>query len=312
MVSGRSSWPPARWAASAAWAPGRCRAARGRPDSPASSGRSARCPLARCTVTCSRQVNDVAVSATPSSATVEPSTIVGRRNRVRHGTVTAVVAAAARAGCPVAQRFLDEPHRQVRQHAGDQQDSGALERSWRGRGRCRPARRSAAASATGTASRPSRPASPAGPAPAPGWAAASCRGCAGRPAGWRAARIISTVAPTGTSAHGPGNSLTPSISAPQDRMAASADRRGHGAQPHRPPDVGHQRADQRAEQQLPRPREAVVVGGGLVGLVGEDRVDERRDGQRAEQHDEERSAGACPAGGAAARSTPKTSSRNAM
>ena len=30
------------------------------------------------------------------------------------------------------------------------------------------------------------------------------------------------VAPTGTSAHGPGNSLTPSISAPQDRIAASA------------------------------------------------------------------------------------------
>ena len=30
------------------------------------------------------------------------------------------------------------------------------------------------------------------------------------------------VAPTGTSAHGPGNSFTPSISAPQDRIAASA------------------------------------------------------------------------------------------
>ena len=30
------------------------------------------------------------------------------------------------------------------------------------------------------------------------------------------------VAPTGTSAHGPGNSLTPSMSAPQDRIAASA------------------------------------------------------------------------------------------
>ena len=30
------------------------------------------------------------------------------------------------------------------------------------------------------------------------------------------------VAPTGTSAHGPGNSLTPSISAPHDRIAASA------------------------------------------------------------------------------------------
>ena len=30
------------------------------------------------------------------------------------------------------------------------------------------------------------------------------------------------VAPTGTSAHGPGNSLTPSIRAPQDTTAASA------------------------------------------------------------------------------------------
>ena len=29
------------------------------------------------------------------------------------------------------------------------------------------------------------------------------------------------VAPTGTSAHGPGNSLTPSISAPHARIAAS-------------------------------------------------------------------------------------------
>ena len=63
--------------------------ARDRPDSSL--------PLARCTVTCSRQVNDVAVSATPSSATVEPSTIVGRRNRVRSGTVT-VVWRTSRAG----------------------------------------------------------------------------------------------------------------------------------------------------------------------------------------------------------------------
>ncbi|CFE46510.1 Uncharacterised protein [Mycobacterium tuberculosis] len=36
------------------------------------------------------------------------------------------------------------------------------------------------------------------------------------------ARIISIVAPTGTSAHGPGNSLTPSIRAPHDSIAASA------------------------------------------------------------------------------------------
>jgi hypothetical protein len=43
-------------------------------------------------MTCSRHVNDVAVSVTPSSATVEPSTIVGRRNRVRSGMVTVAVA----------------------------------------------------------------------------------------------------------------------------------------------------------------------------------------------------------------------------
>ena len=36
------------------------------------------------------------------------------------------------------------------------------------------------------------------------------------------ARIISMVAPTGTSAHGPGNSWTPSMKTPQDRIAASA------------------------------------------------------------------------------------------
>ena len=33
------------------------------------------------------------------------------------------------------------------------------------------------------------------------------------------ARMSSAAAPTGTSAHGPGNCLTPSMSAPQDSMA---------------------------------------------------------------------------------------------
>src|SRR5690606_28719156 len=35
-------------------------------------------------------------------------------------------------------------------------------------------------------------------------------------------RMNKMVAPTGTSAHGPGNSLTPSMRTPQDRIAASA------------------------------------------------------------------------------------------
>ena len=91
-----------------------------------------------------------------------------------------------------------------------------------------------------------------------------------------------------------------------DQRAAGQDRRqrhhgDHGAQPHRPADVRHQRADQRAEQQLPGAREAVVVRGGLVGVVGEDRVDERRDGQRAEQHDERDPHVLAAAGGGTAR-----------
>ena len=44
--------------------------------------------FARCTRTCSRQLNDVAVSATPSRATTEPSTIVGLRSRVCSGILT--------------------------------------------------------------------------------------------------------------------------------------------------------------------------------------------------------------------------------
>ena len=35
-------------------------------------------------------------------------------------------------------------------------------------------------------------------------------------------RMNNIVAPTGTNAHGPGNSLTPSMRAPHDRMAANA------------------------------------------------------------------------------------------
>src|SRR5258705_9973342 len=45
-------------------------------------------------VTCSRHVNDVAVSVTPSNATTEPSTIVGLRNLTRSGTTRVGLAAA--------------------------------------------------------------------------------------------------------------------------------------------------------------------------------------------------------------------------
>ena len=94
------------------------------------------------------------------------------------------------------------------------------------------------------------------------------------------------VAPTGTSAHGPGNSLTPSISAPQDRIAASATtatvERSHIGQRMYPTSA----PTKRAEQQLPSAREAVVVRRRLIGVVSKYRVDERRDGQRGQQHDE--------------------------
>ena len=94
------------------------------------------------------------------------------------------------------------------------------------------------------------------------------------------------VAPTGTNAHGPGNSLTPSISAPQDRIAASATTatavRNH---------IGQRTYGTSAPTSAPSNSsqaagEAVVVGGGLVGVVRNDRVDERRDGQRTQQHDQ--------------------------
>src|SRR3978361_1804357 len=52
------------------------------------------------------------------------------------------------------------------------------------------------------------------------------KGSRSRVLGWAAmlapAKIISMAAPTGTSAHGPGNSWTPLIRAPHDRIAASA------------------------------------------------------------------------------------------
>ena len=62
-----------------------------------------------------------------------------------------------------------------------------------------------------------------------------------------------------------------------------SERGQRGAQPHRPGDVGHQRADQSAQQQLPGAGEAVVVRGGLVGLMSEHGKDERRDRQRGQQ-----------------------------
>ena len=79
---------------------------------------------------------------------------------------------------------------------------------------------------------------------------------------------------------------------PVDQGPAEQDRRQRdagedGAQPHRPADVAHQRADERAQQQFPGSSEAVVVRAGLVVLVGDDRVDERRHRQRAEQDHED-------------------------
>ena len=62
----------------------------------------------------------------------------------------------------------------------------------------------------------------------------------------------------------------------------------HRPQPHRPGDVGHQRAHHDTEQQFPGPGEAVVVGGELIGLMRHDRVDERGDRQDAQHGDEDR------------------------
>ena len=87
-----------------------------------------------------------------------------------------------------AQRFLDEPRRQPGQHAGDEQDDGALEEVRRACRPSRPARRSAAASATGTASRPSSRARRTARSPAAGSPRAAARRPppgAGRPSGWR-------------------------------------------------------------------------------------------------------------------------------
>ena len=67
-----------------------------------------------------------------------------------------------------------------------------------------------------------------------------------------------------------------------------SDTRQQRAQPHRPADERDQRPDQDAQQQFPGPREAVVVGGHLVGVVGDHRVDERGDGQHGQHRDEGR------------------------
>jgi hypothetical protein len=61
-----------------------------------------------------------------------------------------------------------------------------------------------------------------------------------------------------------------------------------GAHAHRPVDERQERPDEYPDQQFPGAGEAVVVGGDLVGLVGDDRVDERRHGQTAEQNDKHR------------------------
>ena len=104
--------------------------------------------------------------------------------------------------------------------------------------------------------------------------------------------------PDGHQRHGPGNRLTPSISQPQARMAASPTvarvvrtTSGHrtGNRPARAP-----------ASNSPGPGEAVVVGRRLIALMGGDRIHERRDGQRAQQQ-RRRSAAGCPAAGAAER-----------
>ena len=85
-------------------------------------------PLARCIVTCSRQVKEVTVSATPSRPTVvpqrdrraPPAGAPRHRDRLR---------AHRGRRAPVAQRLLDEPHREVGQHPGDRQDRRAGEQA---------------------------------------------------------------------------------------------------------------------------------------------------------------------------------------
>ena len=80
------------------------------------------------------------------------------------------------------------------------------------------------------------------------------------------------------------------LDAVDERPAGQDGRQAHtgqqGAQPHRPADIGHQRAHQNAQQQFPGPGEAVVVGADLVGLMGDDRVDERGHRENGQQCDE--------------------------
>src|SRR5258705_5004935 len=158
-------------------------------------------------VTCSRHVNDVAVSVTPSNATTEPSTIVGLRNLARSGT-TRVGLAAARYRSGVS-TYL------VVNRASTPAISSTIAPS-RKLTRGRPVKDSQKIS-SGQCQRYSEYA--IAPSDTNGAVASNRLAAGSPPAGLGSSGPLAAderngmVAPTGTRAHRPANSLTPSSSA---------------------------------------------------------------------------------------------------
>ena len=230
---------------------------------------------------CSRHVNDVAVSVTPSSVTIEPSTMVGRRSRAHSGNDDD----GTRGRRAVAQRVLDVPGGQPGQDPGHQQHGGAGEEVGSGlAGVGQPEdQQGPVPQVQRVGHRTERHERRAGQQPVRGGHAVV--------GGASQVGIGSAVGGAEDEQHrradGHQRPRAGELLDPVDERAARQDRgqrhrRDSRAQPHRPPHVGHHGADQRAEQQFPAAREAVVVGGRLVRVVREDRVHERRDGEHAQ------------------------------
>src|SRR5258705_12488277 len=156
-------------------------------------------------VTCSRHVNDVAVSVTPSNATTEPSTIVGLRNLARSGT-TRVGLAAARYRSGVS-TYLVVNRASTPAISSTTAPSRKLTRG-------RPVKDSQKIS-SGQCQRYSEyaiaPSDTNGAVASNRLGAGNRSAVVGSPILLDAGRMNRTVAPTGTSAHGPRNCLKTSM-----------------------------------------------------------------------------------------------------
>ena len=118
-------------------------------------------------MTCSRQVNGVAVNATPSSTDGGARRDRRRRNRVHRDPDQAGPPVAARAGPRTRSGSSTNRMVEVGQHRRDSQNRGALGETGE-RARSRPAE-DQQRPVPQVQSRPSTPASPAAPPPAPVW-----------------------------------------------------------------------------------------------------------------------------------------------